>query len=215
MLRSHATAVCPPALSLENASSSISCAKTGLLSALSELARLKLSAPARQKAISFHCSPPELSPALLSVRMSSSLLTSHSAQSNVNRVSHVQRVARPVLAAQPLTEALPQRPRENHAGVVCEPVTVQRSDAELLHERYRDHHALHVMRLAREGQVLAGAAKPSERVEDARPFPIRLRIPQGQRSVVLRIVGGGAEEVDQHLAEIGLAGGRPARHARH
>jgi hypothetical protein len=49
----------------ENASSSISCAKTGLLSALSGLARLKLSAPARQNAISFSCSPPELSPALL------------------------------------------------------------------------------------------------------------------------------------------------------
>ena len=42
---------------LENASSSISCAKTSLLSALSGRARLKLSTPARENAISFSCSP--------------------------------------------------------------------------------------------------------------------------------------------------------------
>ena len=33
---------------------------------------MKLSAPAMQNAISFSCSPPELSPALLCVRMNSS-----------------------------------------------------------------------------------------------------------------------------------------------
>ena len=86
-LRNACSACCANCGSdFENASSSISCAKTGLLSALSGLARLKLSAPARQNAISFSCSPPELSPALLCVRISSSVLTSHSAQSKVNRL---------------------------------------------------------------------------------------------------------------------------------
>ena len=52
-------------IGLENASSSISWANSGRLSSLPGAARLKLSAPARQNAISFSCSPPELSPALL------------------------------------------------------------------------------------------------------------------------------------------------------
>src|SRR5215207_4300183 len=75
-LRNACSACCANCGSdLENASSSINCAKTGLLSALSGLARLKLNAPARQNAINFSCSPPELSPALLCVRISSQMVT--------------------------------------------------------------------------------------------------------------------------------------------
>ena len=86
-LRNACSACCANCGSdLENASSSISCAKTGVLSELSGAARLKLNAPARQNAISFSCSPPELSPALLWVRINSSDAMSHSAQSKVNRL---------------------------------------------------------------------------------------------------------------------------------
>src|SRR5215207_4125957 len=106
-LRNACSACCANCGSdLENASSSISCAKTGLLSAPSAaaevgdcagLARLKLSAPARQNAISFSCSTPELSPALLCVRISSSLATVPLRTVEGEPVAHVQRVARPRL----------------------------------------------------------------------------------------------------------------------
>ncbi|SKX70931.1 Uncharacterised protein [Mycobacteroides abscessus subsp. abscessus] len=80
-LRNAARACCANwGSDFENASSSINCAKMGRFPLPCGLARLKLNAPARQNAINFSCSPPELSPALLYVRMVSPVSASRSSQ---------------------------------------------------------------------------------------------------------------------------------------
>ena len=88
----------------------------------------------------------------------------------------------------------PERCGNHDAGLVLEPLAQNRIDAELARQGRRDRNPLDVMRLAREGQVLAGVAEPSERIEDAGPLLIGLRVPEGERPVVLGIVDRCAED---------------------
>ena len=64
------------------------------------------------------------------------------------------------------------------ARLILEPLAQHRIDAELAHQPRRDCNALDVMRFAREGQVLAREAEPSERIEDASSLLIHLRVPE-------------------------------------
>lgn len=66
-----------------------------------------------------------------------------------------------------------------------------------MHQWRRDRDTDDVMRLALEGQVLAGVAEPSERVEDARLLLIRLRVPEEERSVVFGVTDRCAEDGDE------------------
>jgi hypothetical protein len=56
------------------------------------------------------------------------------------------------------------------------------------------------MRFGSKSQILAGVAKPSERIEDARPLLIRLRVREGERPVVLWIVDCCAKDGDKTVA---------------